>query len=172
MIGGDEATWYPELWEFLVLAAGVGSVVDVGCGEGHSTREFERLGCTVLGIDGVAQNDPSIVVHDYTEGPLRPDASFDLCWCCEFVEHVEERYVPNFLATFAAADLVLLTNAEPGQAGHHHVNLQTQDYWRGALAGIGYTEDVVLTQVGRILASVNRSPYNHFVRSGRAYRRR
>ena len=169
--GGDPATYYPDLWEFLVTAGDVSSVIDVGCGDGVALRAFADLGCTVLGVDGVPQDDERIVQHDYTTGPFVPDARFDLAWCCEFVEHVVEWYVPNFLATLVCADLILLTHAEPGQCGHHHVNCRTSDYWKGALAAVGYSYDDRTTQVARILASVNRSPWNHFVRSGMAFRR-
>ena len=40
IVGGDDATYYPHLWDWLVSARGVKSVVDVGCGEGHAARYF------------------------------------------------------------------------------------------------------------------------------------
>ena len=181
--GGDEATWYPNLWTWLVQdEAGprVRSVLDVGCGEGHSTRFFREICPNTVGIDGTWQ-DSSIVQHDFTTGPwlggwadinsaLR-SGLWDLVWCCEFVEHVEERYVPNFLETFKLAKHVLLTHAFPGQDGHHHVNCQPREYWVGALAAIGYGLDEELTTRTRNLAALNRSPWNHYVRSGLAFRR-
>lgn len=178
---GDPATFYPELWRWLVEDYGVRSVVDVGCGEGHALQFFRDLDCKVKGIDGIQQDDPSIFRWDYSrlEWPHYGDLSnnppggwkFDLAWCCEFVEHVEERYIPNFLATFQCADLVLMTHAFPGQPGHHHVNLQEPNYWKGVMAAIGYEHDDVLTAATRELASENKSPWNHFLRSGMAFRR-
>lgn len=91
VVGGDEATWFPELWAWLVESMDVSSVLDVGCGDGQAVHEFARLGCTVQGIDGVPQDDPLIVEHDFTQGPYLPDRVFDMIWCCEFVEHIEER---------------------------------------------------------------------------------
>lgn len=175
--GGDEATYYPELWDWLINDYGVRSVLDVGCGEGHAVNYFRTNGVeVVLGIDGVAQPNGLIVQHDYTTGPVKSTVlrasgtdRFDLCWCCEFVEHVEERYLPNALNTFTFADLVLLTHAFPGQPGHYHVNARSADYWVGVMAAIGYQYDHKLTVVTRELASLNRNPHNHYLRSGMAF---
>ena len=169
--GGDPATFFPDLWAWLVEELGVRSVIDVGCGEGHALAEFRGLGCEVLGVDGVPQEDPDVVVHDYTTGPLMLKTKFDLCWSCEFVEHVEERYVPNFLLSFGMADLVLITHATPGQLGHHHVNCRPAEYWAGAMAAIGYRLEHHLTDITRSLARKNTSPWNHYLRSGMAFRR-
>jgi hypothetical protein len=179
IVGGDEATYYPDLWRWLVEDCGVKSVVDVGCGEGHAARYFADLGCHVIGIDGVWQLSQNwqFVMHDFTRGPWsrvrgnRMEAATDLVWSCEFVEHIEERYVPNFLEAFLMAPLVLMTHAGPGQAGHHHVNCQPTSYWQGAMAAIGYSLDEHLTEQARSLAALNQNPYNHFARSGLAFRR-
>lgn len=167
--GGDDATFYPDLWEFLVTDMGVKKVLDVGCGEGKAIDYFHYLGAEAEGVDGVPQNHHHITEHDFTKGEYGPVKWYDLIWCCEFVEHVEERYVTNFLYTFRAADLILLTHAEPGQPGYHHVNCRSADYWRGAMASIGYREDEMLTGVTRTLARANPHPYNHYVRSGMAF---
>ena len=170
--GGDPDTTYPQLWAWLVASQGVRTVIDVGCGDGIAVQFFESLGCHVLGVDGMPQTHPSIVQHDYTMGPLetRSRQRSDLAWSCEFVEHVEEQYVPNFLDTFRLADLVLITHAEPGQRGWHHVNCQPAAYWLDKLASIDYEWDRETTLVARARAAENRSPWNHFARSGLAFR--
>lgn len=180
--GGDPATYYPELWDWLVKDFGVRSVIDVGCGDGVAVRHFQSLfdgaqNGEVLGVDGCKHENTDIIVHDYITGAFTPcdgtriPKSYDLCWSCEFVEHVKERYVPNFLATFACAKHVLMTHAAPGQAGHHHVNCRPRDYWEGALAAIGFSFDATLTQVAREKAALNTNPWNHFKRSGLALTR-
>jgi SAM-dependent methyltransferase len=179
--GGDEATFYPALWAWLVHDLGVRNVIDVGCGDGVAGRYFQGLGqhCSVLGIDGVPQDDQWILEHDYASGPLdwkrtipfAGGGDADLVWSCEFVEHVEERYVPNFLETFAHGRLVLMTHATPGQDGYHHVNCRESEYWMGALAAIGYHFDDGLTRQARAIAALNPNPWNHFKRSGLAFRR-
>jgi SAM-dependent methyltransferase len=171
IIGGDGATQFPELWAWLVEQQGIGSVLDIGCGEGHALRDFRDLGCYVVGVDGVPQPDPDIHLHDYTTGPWMEQIGleFDLVWSCEFVEHVEERYVSNFLVNFQQAGLVLMTHASPGQQGYHHVNCRTMEYWEGVMAAVGYRLDWEFTQKCRVRADLNSNPYNHFARSGLAF---
>jgi SAM-dependent methyltransferase len=170
--GGDPATFYPDLWWWLIQDHDIKSVVDVGCGDGVALRWFRGRGCSVVGVDGVAQSDPDIVCHDFTTASYtRSRDEFDLCWSCEFVEHVDEHAVHNFLDLFAQARLVLMTHAFPGQAGYHHVNCQPESYWRGAMAAIGYVLDFPMTVECRAKAASNRSEWNHFVRSGLAFRR-
>lgn len=177
--GGDDATFYPDLWKWLVKDHGVRTVLDIGCGEGHSLKAFRELGCEVVGTDGIAQEDPDIHVVDYTKGPPEdlwaygavPATEFDLGWCCEVVEHIEERYLPNLLSDFERCGLICMTFAEPGQQGYHHVNLQTADYWLGALAAIGFQLDRPLTDMTRLRSAANTNPYNHYRRSGLAFTR-
>jgi len=164
--GGDPATRYPELWDWFVREHGVRSVLDVGCGDGVAVDHFAALGCRVRGIDGVPQDHPLIVEHDYANGPYVPSGSWDLAWSCEFVEHVAEEHAPNYLATFRAAKLVLMTHADPGQQGWHHVNCRPASYWIRLFAGTGFVLDDGLTLTTRELACANPSPLNHYARSG------
>lgn len=173
--GGDDATYYPVLWDWLVNEHRVRSVLDVGCGEGHALRYFRGIGIRARGIDGVPQPDSDIFTHDFTEGPCarreltRKD--FDLVWCCEVLEHVEEQYLPNMRLSLTAAPLVLVTHAAPDQPGFHHVNCKTAEYWQGVFAGWGYRYDGGLTQATRMMAATNRNPWNHYVRSGLVFLR-
>lgn len=163
--GGDEATQYPHLWAWLSLA-GVETVLDVGCGDGTAMKTMGEIGLKVWGVDGVPQSLAHFSQHDYAAGPFFWD-SVDAVWCCEFVEHIEERYMKNFLETFKSArKMILMTHASVGQAGHHHVNCRDPGYWTGAMAGIGYGLHPTLTENCRRLAAHNTNPYNHFVRSG------
>lgn len=133
--GGDAGTYYPVLWEYIIDKYAVKSVIDIGCGRGYSARYFQSLGCDILGIDGsVAAKDLSLIpesfkLHDYTTGTTGIDRKFDLAWSCEFLEHVEEQYMENYMRDFALAKYSALTFAAPNQWGHHHVNCQPQEYW-------------------------------------------
>lgn len=164
--GGDPATFYPDLWKWLVETFEAHKVLDLGCGEGHAMKVFRDLGCDVTGIDGVPQKDPAIQVIDFTKRAYCFAERFDLTWCCEFVEHVEERFMRNFVPAFGNSKVVAMTHAEPGQAGHHHVNCRDADYWKGVMAGQGLRFDQELTDKARAIAAANTSPWNHFKRSG------
>ena len=156
---GDPQTYTPQLWRWAVERLGVRSVIDIGCGEGHAALFFRQLGCDVLAVDGSLQAERDSVIadahvrHDFIEGPLQTDRTFDLAWCCEFVEHVEERFAVNFLTTFEAAGIVMLAHAVPGQPGWHHVNCQTAEYWVDRMSDHGFVFDKDLTHESRALSS-------------------
>lgn len=156
---GDPLTWTPTLWRWTTTELEVGSVLDIGCGEGHSTRFFHELGCRVLGVDGSVQakRDSVItehhVVHDFSTGPFPLDQEFDLVWCCEFVEHVEERFRENFFDAFAhSSGYLIMTYGEPGQPGHHHVNCRPARFWIDEVESLGFRFDRQLTTRARSIA--------------------
>lgn len=176
VVGGDDATWYPELWEWLHNNLQIKSVLDVGCGEGHSLKYFRDVIKIprVFGIDGLPQGDLAIDVHDFSKGPWRPPwhaPPYDLVWCCEVVEHIDEEFLPNLLEAFKHGRWVAMTHAAPNQGGHHHVNCKDAQYWIGAMAAIGFAYDDLTTKCARIAASINVNPWNHFKRSGLCFRR-
>lgn len=165
---GDMNTFSPKLWEYIIEKYHIKSVIDVGCGMGFSIIEFMKYCDTVVGIDGspfALENSPvkeSIFFHDYSIGELETDDRYDLCWSCEFVEHVNEDYRDNFLSTFAFAKYVAMTFAEPGQPGHHHVNCQSQEYWIGNLEKFGFKYDENATLELRKIAKEEGEEDGHF----------
>lgn len=174
--GGDIGTYYPDLWRWLVEEYHVKSVIDVGCGDGVAIKFLEQYikpTAAVIGIDGVKQDSEFIFQHDFTKGVFSPEFTLpfnvDLVWCCEFVEHIEEQFLPNVLDVFKSAKTILMTHAMPGQNGHHHVLCRTPAYWIGVFAAIGFRLDEALTSKTRELASLNKSPFNHYLRSGMAF---
>lgn len=126
---GDPGSYCPELWKWALKRYRIKSVIDIGCGAGKALDWFEAHGCTVRGVDGLPPDDPRIVEHDYTLGRYTPRREFDLAWSCEFVEHIEEQHIDNFLATFRKARIVMMTHGLYWQDGHHHVNCQSPGYW-------------------------------------------
>ncbi len=149
-------TWCPEIWDWCIKELGVRSMIDVGCGLGYSLKYFEDAGVEVLGVDGSPSALTQSVVpgkvqqHDFTNGPWSPPKSYDLVWSTEFIEHVEQQYEPNFLKTFeAASKYLMITFAIPGQQGHHHVNLQYEDYWIDRMKEIGFKYEAELTEKAR-----------------------
>lgn len=156
VVGGSAETYYPALWNW--FRRNYRSVLDIGCGEGQSLKYFHDRGMRARGLEGSSQahvDSPVaslMVQHDFTAGPYKTRETFDLVWCCEFVEHVEERFSDNFLETFALAKTVAMTHAVPGQEGHHHVNCQPAIYWINRMQSAGWTYQEKLSLFTRRLA--------------------
>jgi len=140
---GDPNSYATEVWDWMI-ENGIKSVIDVGCGQGHSTKYFIDHGIECMGIEGgenaylTSAVKQHIVLHDFTDGGYLPDKEYDAVWCCEFVEHVDEKYVQNFLKTFTKAKKIFMTHAVPGQEGYHHVNCQPSSYWIDKMEILGY----------------------------------
>jgi 2-polyprenyl-6-hydroxyphenyl methylase / 3-demethylubiquinone-9 3-methyltransferase len=76
--------------------------LDVGCGGGLLAEEFARLGCDVTGIDPSEKSLDAARDHaraaglsiDYRQATGEsipfPDAAFDLVYCCDVLEHVDD----------------------------------------------------------------------------------
>jgi FkbM family methyltransferase len=150
---GGAGTNLPDIFERLVQQLDLCSVIDIGCGEGNGSKWWHDRGLYVLGVDGfpeyIANNRlprEHLHLHDYTQGPFVPDMTFDLGWSSEFVEHVEARFVPNFMATFARCKHACITFATPGQGGYHHVNEQLEAYWIGKFSEAGFDLDREATE--------------------------
>ena len=165
---GDMNTFSPKLWKYIIEKYNIKSVIDVGCGMGFSMIEFMKYCDEVVGIDGSPyslSNSPvkeNIFCHDYTIGELETEDRYDLCWSCEFVEHVDEEYRDNFLSTFSFAKYVAMTFAEPGQPGHHHVNCQPKEYWIEHMERFGFHFEEDITNELREVAKKEGEDDGHF----------
>lgn len=178
--GGDPEGTYEDMWAWAVRSddqngpfGGVNSVLDVGCGYGHTLLWFRRRGIKVLGVDGSEEciresvlPADEMVQHDFSRGPWRAPEHFDLAWSCEFVEHVDEEYIDNFMAAFDRSSWVMLTHALPGQAGHHHVNCKPNSYWIRQFARYGFRFRYDLTRRAR-----RRAGKGYFRRSGLVFQK-
>jgi SAM-dependent methyltransferase len=147
---GDPATYHlPHTWSYLIEKHNIKSMIDVGCGFGYALQFISKLyyNVTTFGIEGSAKVvdltlcPGKVMCHDYTTGPYVPNCEIDLGWSTEFVEHVEPRYVPNFMATFNKCRRVVITYADVGQTGHHHVNENCESYWIHTFESYGFKYD-------------------------------
>jgi len=167
------------MWSYMIEKYNIKNMIDVGCGAGYALDYFKDLGVKVKGVEGceeaVERNLVSrdmLVLHDYeNDGAYIPPEEFDLCWCCEFVEHVEEKYMNNFLETFKKSKVLAITYAFPGQMGWHHVNEQHESYWINAIENIGFIYDQKDTMEMRTQAKIDSDKYaanvgSHFENRG------
>jgi hypothetical protein len=143
--GGHEGrTQFDEgAFDYLAARFAVRTMVDVGCGPGGMVYYARSRGVRAVGVDGdpeVARGCPAVVEHDYTRGPLFL-GEFDLGWSTAFVEHVEERYLGNYLETFRGCKAVFVTAAGPGSSGPRSVNCRPRDYWVARFAEAGFRLD-------------------------------
>jgi len=140
------------------LHCGFKTLLDIGCGPAGNVLEARKQGMIAYGIDGdpelqrVNQPDttymPIIVMHDYTQGELpylawpkpHEEFNFDVGLSTEFLEHVDEKYIPNIMETFKRCNIVVITHALPGETGgHHHVTLHTEEWWIEKFKEYGFT---------------------------------
>jgi len=138
-IDGDEWTYEIELIKQFVQEFDIKSVVDLGCGMGYQLDYIidDLKLINSIGIEGhpyAVENNlqkNNVILHDYSKGPCLQikDKKFDLAWSSEFLEHINEKDLPNVIDTFIKSKYVMFTCAEPGQGGHHHVNCQSSNYW-------------------------------------------
>jgi len=117
------------------------SMLDIGCGPGGMKAIANKNDIDWYGVDG----DPAVIedteyslVHDFTLGKANIDRQFDLIWCTEFLEHVEEKYIPNYMPLFKLGKVVVVTAAPPGWPGFHHVNCREESYWIDVFKKYGF----------------------------------
>lgn len=129
---------------------GARSLLDIGCGPGGQAIQAHSLGyAPVVGVDGdftLEQERPSEpdlawVTHDFTTGPLsiHEYGGIDLVWMNEFLEHIEEKYIPNVMATINNTAWAAVTCHPPdGKKNKWHFNEQGSGYWIDVFGEYGW----------------------------------
>jgi len=174
----DPATYMPNLWEYICKTYKINSVIDVGCGMGHALEVFKKFSGRVRGIEGsvyvkkFSKFKDDIVLFNFTKNKFVPNEVYDLAWSCEFVEHVEEAYIENYFDIFKNSKFCAITYAGPDQVGHHHVNCNTEKYWKDLFIKNNFTfleEDLALLKKESMKDASKINPYymdNHFFNRG------
>lgn len=135
------------------------SFLDIGCGPGGMLDLAKTYNLKIFGIDG----DPTIKItdnfelHDFTLGPSHHNIRYDLVWSCEFVEHVEEKYIDNFMKSFILGKYIILTHAPPNTPGRHHVNCKESLYWIDVFSKYNLNYDHTKTLELRAASSMTRN---------------
>jgi len=143
------------------------SFLDIGCGPGGMIKLAASKNLFARGIDGdPAVTSPDIVTHDFELGPvdMLHDALggvYDIGWSVEFVEHVYEKYMDNYMPAFQKCKVVVITYAPPGTPGHHHVNLQEEDYWIDKFKQYGFTHNAEMSLKLRESSTMNLKKKSH-----------
>lgn len=157
-LGGGERRCHHDkgALRWAIKELGVTSMLDIGCGQGCVSVDAIDMGIDVLAVDGDPGNlhdewnftrDTKLpfILHDYTTGPVETDRNFDLCWSVEFLEHIGEQYIPNFMSNVQKCKYVFVTAAKPGDGGKHHVNEQHPEYWIDVFLQYGFVYNEQLT---------------------------
>jgi cyclopropane fatty-acyl-phospholipid synthase-like methyltransferase len=170
---GDNQSFTPALWNYLVERFCIHSVLDLGCGEGHNVSYFfHKLGILAHGIDGLRLNVERAIFpiawHDLTLGPYYMPV--DLVTCIEVVEHIDEKYIGNLLDTLTNGRIVCMSHALPEQDGYHHVNCRPDEYWIDHFTARGYVL-AAENEICREMARAERG-FRYFSVSGLVFLRR
>lgn len=124
--------------------------IDFGGGIGAWSKAMkDEYGAEVIMLDGSPVDrsryleKDEFVSCDFTKDNLnevvKKYKKFDLAMSIEVAEHLEERYLENFIDSMCmASDLILFSAATKYQGGNHHVNEQLQSYWVAKFAVHGY----------------------------------
>jgi len=143
------------------------SFLDIGCGPGGMVELAEQKGFYVLGIDGdhtlERYNPKNFILHDFTTGPAPVNEIFDIGWSVEFVEHVYEKYIPNYVQAMQKCKNLVMTHAVVGQTGYHHVNCQDPPYWINTMKNYGFRLDQTLTNQLRRVSTMGKKKKHRFL---------
>lgn len=135
------------------------NVLDIGCGPGGNVELLNSRGIKTVGVDGdytLKRNNPeNYILVDFTKDTVDTGKYWDWGYSCEFVEHVEEKYLDNFMKVFQQCKYVTITHALPGDRGHHHVNCKDDAYWIDVFGRYGFKHDYKLTNMLRSRSTMN-----------------
>jgi len=143
------------------LIGPVGSVVDVGCGNGVWLSVFKELGAgRVTGLDGahVDRAMLEIPAEDFIaanlEEPLPVSGPYDLAMTLEVVEHLPNSRAESIVDELCGlAPVVLFSAAIPLQVGEGHINEEWQQVWAERFERRGYrTVDVIRSRIWQDLS--------------------
>jgi len=127
--------------EWAIKTLKIKSMLDVGCGPGGMVELADSLNLDAHGLDGdytlSRYNNSKFTIHDFTTGPIPVVKTYDLGWSVEFVEHVQEEYIPNYAQAIQQCKFLIMSYAPVGATGHHHVNCNTEEYWIDKMSSYG-----------------------------------
>lgn len=136
-----------KVFEYLLDAVKIDSVVDFGCGSGAWLKAIKDLNpnAKVLGLDNTDMSRGEFLENDefrkcdLSQKQILLTERYDLAMSIEVAEHMDEEHADDFVDNLcAASDIVLFSAAIKYQGGNHHVNEQLQSYWMNKFKKRGY----------------------------------
>ena len=158
-LGGHSSKTHTDdaIINFIKYEYDIKSIIDIGCGPGGMSSVCEARNIDWFGVDGdfTVIPEQNTLLHDFSEGSPSIDRTFDCAWSVEFLEHVDEEYLDNFMKAFQLADkMVIATAAPPGTPGHHHVNCQPLEYWIDVFDNYGFEYSPEVTETIKSISSM------------------
>ena len=102
-LGGHQGKTHTDegTLRWAISKLGIKSMLDIGCGPGGMVELANKMGVDAHGLDGdytlQRYDNTKFTIHDFTNGPALISNKYDLAWSVEFVEHVYEKYIPNYV---------------------------------------------------------------------------
>ncbi|MFH1593602.1 MAG: methyltransferase domain-containing protein [Candidatus Omnitrophota bacterium] len=148
-----DKSWVNDFHNIIVKIFNPKSVIDFGCGRGEILAPFEKKGLAILGLDGSRVNkkkagisQDNFLVHDLRNG-YSAVRRYDLCFCFEVAEHIEEKYSRILIAALTkSSPLIIFTASPPGTGGHCHCNEKPAEWWIGEFRKFMYDFDREATE--------------------------
>lgn len=150
---------------FLKNNSNIESILDVGCGPGGNVKFCQKIGFKAYGIDGDYDTIPTEKNFQYVDYRISSsdfNRTFDLCWSVEFAEHIEEKFIKNFVKDYLKCKILIFTAAPIGWGGVGHVNEQNEIYWINKFKQYGLKLDKQATNEIRKISVLK---FNDFVRA-------
>lgn len=120
---------------YLINKYKIRSFIDIGCGTGGMVELLHSKNIISKGLEGdikaIKKSKVSNLITqiDFSKEEYKSKDIYDLGYSVEFLEHVDEKYIKNYIGAFKNCKYFVMTCAPPKWPGHHHVNCQNHIYW-------------------------------------------
>jgi len=121
--------------DYLINKYKLKSFLDIGCGTGGMVEYVNNKKLLSHGVEGdgnaINQSNVSNLIKkvDFSIDKYDVVQNYDLGYSVEFLEHVDEKFIDNYIDAFKSCKYILITAAPEGWPGHHHVNCKSHEYW-------------------------------------------
>jgi len=127
--------WTGDFCKVIIETFNPAAVIDFGCGTGDILLPFEERGLSILGIDASCANkkrskikEGNFLLFDL-RNKYKSRRKYDLCFCFEVGEHIEERYSDTLIENLTRPGSTILFTASTSHEGIDHVNVKPHEWW-------------------------------------------